>query len=324
MDPMTPEQSARVLAEYGMTRESIARDVAAIRAWLEKQPHLPKDDVDDTQIERLLIRCKNSVVVAQRRLDDMYTVRSDMPDFYRGRDPLGAEMQNLMKVVGVCVMPRLTPDLNRVSLIRLLDTDVDKFNVEAFLKLAFMGQDVILREPATLGDVLLFDARGYTVAHAVGANPVLIRKAVSHVKDPMILYNGCMVSVSSSSYRLLQRTYPARVTGIHVLFPPSFADRILNIIKSFLPEKLANRIHTHNTLESLLEHIPQDVLPKDYGGQERTSDELCETWKQKLISYREYFLSTEKLHSNENLRLEKRKDRSTSNIEGSFRKLDID
>ncbi|XP_052119460.1 alpha-tocopherol transfer protein-like [Frankliniella occidentalis] len=302
MEPMTQDQSARVLAEYGMTKEGMARDVATIRAWLEKQPHLPKDDVDDMMIERLLIRCKNSVVVAQRRLDDIYTVRSDMPEFYRARDPLGPEMQSLMRVVGLCVMPRLTPDLTRVSLIRLLDQDVDKFSVEGFIKLTFMGQDVILREPACLGDVVLFDARGYTLAHAVGANPVLIRKAVSHVK----------------------RTYPARVTGIHVLFPPSFADRILNIIKSFLPEKLANRIHTHNSLESLLDHIPQDILPKDYGGQEASSDELCETWNQKLISYREYFLNTEKLQSNETLRLEKRKQNTFSNIEGSFRKLDID
>ncbi|KAE8751184.1 hypothetical protein FOCC_FOCC002012 [Frankliniella occidentalis] len=317
MEPMTQDQSARVLAEYGMTKEGMARDVATIRAWLEKQPHLPKDDVDDMMIERLLIRCKNSVVVAQRRLDDIYTLdreesASAVKRTFRNAvtsSPRGTcTTLRLALWRGLCVMPRLTPDLTRVSLIRLLDQDVDKFSVEGFIKLTFMGQDVILREPACLGDVVLFDARGYTLAHAVGANPVLIRKAVSHVK----------------------RTYPARVTGIHVLFPPSFADRILNIIKSFLPEKLANRglirsqIHTHNSLESLLDHIPQDILPKDYGGQEASSDELCETWNQKLISYREYFLNTEKLQSNETLRLEKRKQNTFSNIEGSFRKLDID
>lgn len=302
MQHVTEEQMATIMAEYGMTKASMARDVALIRDWLSKQPHLPADDVDDTLIERLLVRCKNSVVVAQRRLDDIYAVRSDLPEFYTGRDPLGPEMVRFLGAVGLCVMPRLTADLNRVSLIRLRDPDLDKFSVDSLIKASFMGQDIITREPPTLGDMVVFDASGYTLAHAAGASPTLIRKAIAHVK----------------------RTYPARVTGIHVLFPPVFADRIVNIVKSFLPDKIASRIHTHNTLESLWEHVPRDVLPKDYGGQERHSDELCDLWVKKLLSYREYFLHTERTRSNEALRQEKRKNNSNGSLEGSFRKLDLD
>ncbi|XP_034238805.1 alpha-tocopherol transfer protein-like [Thrips palmi] len=303
MQHPTEEEASRILAAYGITKAGLARDVANIRAWLEKQPHLPADDIDDVVIERLLVRCKNSVVMAQCRLDDMYTVRSDLPEFYTDRDPLAPRLQQLFRVVGLCVMPRLTSDLHRVSLIRLRDTAVENFSVELLIKLTFMGQDVVIREPPTMGDCLIFDARGYELAHASGASPLFIRKAVSHVR----------------------RTYPARVAGIHVLFPPVFAGRIINIVKSFLPDKIASRIYTHDSFDSLLEHVPQDVLPSDYGGQERSSDELCELWQEKLVSYREYFLSTEKVRSNEVLRQEKRKDNSiSSSLDGSFRKLDID
>lgn len=111
------------------------------------------------------------------------------------------------------------------------------------------------------------------------------------------------------------------------------------------------QIYTHDSFDSLLEHVPQDVLPSDYGGQERSSDELCgrspgtsedylnslmfvlklflscftDLWQEKLVSYREYFLSTEKIRSTEALRQDKRKDHSfSSSLDGAFRKLDID
>lgn len=79
------------------------------------------------------------------------------------------------------LLPRLTPDLQRVSLMRLLDSDPAKFSVETFLKVANMGQDIVIRESPTAGDILIFDARGYTLAHAATATPTLIRKAISHV-----------------------------------------------------------------------------------------------------------------------------------------------
>lgn len=54
---------------------------------------------DDVLIERLLVRCKNSVVAAQRRIDGMYSVRSDIPDFYDDRDPSRPEIQQALKTV---------------------------------------------------------------------------------------------------------------------------------------------------------------------------------------------------------------------------------
>lgn len=299
----TREQAERILTEYGMTVSSIARDVATIRDWLAKQPHLPSDDVDDIMIERLLVRCKNSVLATQRRIDGTYSVRSDMPEFYTDRDPLHPDIQQILQVVGVGCVPRLTTDLQRVSVIRLLDPDVSKFSAEMLVKVCNMGQDIVIREQPTLGDILIFDARGYTLAHAASASPVLIRKAISHVT----------------------RTYPARITGVHVMYPPAFADRIISIIKALLPVKVANRIHVHNTLETLLDHIQEDVLPKDYGGLQKSTDELCALWKKKLESYRDYFIHTEKIRSNEAARPEKQKEPNPNHgIEGSFRKLDID
>ena len=54
---------------------------------------------DDTFIERLLVRCKNSVIATQRRLDAMYSVRTEMPEFYSNRDPLDPEVQQVHSVV---------------------------------------------------------------------------------------------------------------------------------------------------------------------------------------------------------------------------------
>lgn len=81
----------------------------------------------------------------------------------------------------MCLLPRLTPDLNRVSIIFLRDPAVENFNPEVLTKVAFMGQDVVMKEPPTAGDILIWDARGYTLAHAMSVSPLFIRKALQHI-----------------------------------------------------------------------------------------------------------------------------------------------
>lgn len=37
-----PEAVRKLMVEYNMTPQSVRRDVAHIRQWMEKQPHLPR------------------------------------------------------------------------------------------------------------------------------------------------------------------------------------------------------------------------------------------------------------------------------------------
>jgi hypothetical protein len=78
-------------------------------------------------------------------------------------------------------------------------------------------------------------------------------------------------------------------------------------------------------MESVFEHIPQKLFPKEYGGEAGTINELVEIMDKKFISYRDYFLHSEKWGVDENKRPGRPKNAQTLfGIDGSFRSLSID
>lgn len=82
----------------------------------------------------------------------------------------------------------------------------------------------------------------------------------------------------------------------------------------------------HSSLESLEEHIPRSVLPKDFGGEAPVLKELHDNQVKKLEDHREWFVKEETTcRVNENLRPGKQKNATDLfGVEGSFKKLDID
>lgn len=52
----------------------------------------------------------------------------------------------------------------------------------------------------------------------------------------------------------------------------SFNPKPLNIY--LFDSLVTSQVHVHKSLESLYEHVPKEVLPKEWGGKERGLDEL--------------------------------------------------
>lgn len=78
-------------------------------------------------------------------------------------------------------------------------------------------------------------------------------------------------------------------------------------------------------MDELHMHIPQKYLPKEYGGENGSLDEVAEEWVQRFISYRKYFEENTNLGTDESKRTE-----SSLNyddlfgVDGSFRKIYVD
>jgi hypothetical protein len=72
-----------------------------------------------------------------------------------------------------------------------------------------------------------------------------------------------------------QEGYGTKIKGIHFLNAPSFVDKILVLLKQALKEKIADRIHVHNSNEDLHKHIAKEILPKDFGGDEISCGKLA-------------------------------------------------
>ncbi|XP_066581713.1 alpha-tocopherol transfer protein-like [Prorops nasuta] len=306
--PPTVEQQKFIDAELPPEPEMRRRDIQAIREWLSKQPHLP-DHMDDARLLKFLFGCKNSVERCKQILERYFSVRTALPEFFAVRDPLANDIQKCFKSIDYFVLPSLTKEGHRVTILRLKDTSIENFCLKSITRRILMVLDMRILEEPCLSNIMILDLKGFTAAHFAKCSPTqtLVRKAMLAVQDSM----------------------PLRLTRVHYLNAPAFIGSVLNIFYPLLKEKLIQkfRIHTGGG-EDLHPYIERDILPFEYGGKAGSFAELNESWKKKLEKNRDWFLREEKMsRSNENARIPEMKTallKDLDGLQGSFRKLNID
>lgn len=69
--------------------------------------------------------------------------------------------------------------------------------------------------------------------------------------------------------KFLQEATPIRIVQAHIVNPSGVAYRMFTMFRPFMKKELLDVMHFHpNGLESLYEHIPRELLPKELGGDE--------------------------------------------------------
>ena len=306
--PPTVKQQKHIDQEVPPDPEARKRDVAAIREWLSKQPHLP-NHMDDARLERFLFGCKNSLERCKLILERYFSVRTAMPEFFSVRDPLSREVQECCQAIHYFVLPSLTEEGHRVTILGLRDTAIEKFSIQAISRRILMVMDTRLMEEHCLSNTMIIDLQGFSGVHFTKCSPTqsILRKSMLAVQDSM----------------------PLRLHRVHFLHAPAVIESILNIFYPLLKAKLVQkfRIHTGGG-EELHPYMSKDILPNEWGGRAGTFDELNDAWRKKIEKNRDWFLREEKLsRSNECARLPECKSRVLMELEGlqgSFRKLNID
>ncbi|XP_015599256.1 retinol-binding protein pinta [Cephus cinctus] len=274
-----------------------------LQDWLRLQPHLPQD-VPEARLQYFLIGAKLSLEQAKQKLDMYYTVRRLVPELFAERDPLSPAITTLQDVLQWVCLPKLTTEKYRVSILRAIDDDAAKFIPWNFFKYTFMIGDIRVSECRSLGDIYIYDLSAMRLGHLTKLTPTILKK--------------CEVAAT--------KAYGARIKGIHFINAPSFADRIVTLIKSTIKPKLSSRVHVHSSgLDSLYEFVPRSVLPKDYGGEQPSMDKLSDMWREKLEEWRPWFIEQQNVHVDES----RRPGPAISGddlfgFSGSFRKLDVD
>lgn len=64
-------------------------DIRMLREWCEKQPHLPK--ITDSELALFLHSNYYRLEPTKTTIENYYTIRSHVPEFYNNRDPLGCK-----------------------------------------------------------------------------------------------------------------------------------------------------------------------------------------------------------------------------------------
>ncbi|XP_075227019.1 alpha-tocopherol transfer protein-like [Lycorma delicatula] len=300
----TKEQLSEWYAEVGITPDGMRRDINHLKNWMSRQPHLPHI-TDDVVYERFLFGCKNSLEGAKLKLEQYYTARATMPEYFANRDPLDEELREALKTVCYVVLPRLTSKGYRIIICKMFNHDITKFKPNLLFKGALMLSDMTRHKCQSNGVVIIFDLYGRTMAHVASVTFPMLRNVVH-----------CIMSA-----------FPEHMKGFHIVNASGYTNTLITLGKSLLKDKLRNRIHTHSKgVATLAEHISKDVLPAEYGGTyEHNMVKLRDFTYELLVRQRDWYLKEQSVKADLTKKVEgKKEERNIFGIEGSFRAIRID
>ncbi|BES94337.1 transfer protein [Nesidiocoris tenuis] len=302
----------RVYKEYGMTPQSIARDVDHIKQWMMKQPHLPKIQPEqlmiqvDDWLENYLISCKNSLEKVKEGLDMYFTGKIIIPEVYACRDPLTPGFEKSFEVMSLAFVPQLTIDDRKLIIFSHKQAPTDEFDPLFMFRRVSMMLDILLLEGVNfVGLEIVVDCKNVCFSQLGRYNLPFTKK----------VFDVCLKSI------------PHRIAKIHVVNPHSTIEACMAFFRPLISKKLSDRYVVHTDLAKFAQSVGPKVAPRDLGGENDTIESLNSLWQKKLIDYRDWFSVSSSLKSDESKRIGKCRFETSDSCfgnQGSFRKIEVD
>uniref|UniRef100_A0A182SEE1 CRAL_TRIO_N domain-containing protein n=1 Tax=Anopheles maculatus TaxID=74869 RepID=A0A182SEE1_9DIPT len=144
--PISAALHDKAKRELNEKPERIDEDLAALRQWLARTPHI-RARIDDQFLVTFLRGCKYSLERAKEKIDMFYSVRTAIPELMRNRDPDKARTREIVRL-GVGLPLPLTdgPDAPRIMLIRPGVYDPKQYTIEEVIKVSTMINDILMLE----------------------------------------------------------------------------------------------------------------------------------------------------------------------------------
>ncbi|KAF2900107.1 hypothetical protein ILUMI_06079, partial [Ignelater luminosus] len=148
-------------------------------------------------------------------------------------------------------------DSPRIIIVRCENADPSKISFVTVVKTSLMILDILFNEDdnfVVAGQTGFINLNGMTLRHAVQITPTISKKIL----------------------RYLQDCYPSRPKEMFFINTPTFFESLYNIARPILKAKVLDRFYIYNgkNIENIHQHISLSVLPKEYGGEGSSLDEL--------------------------------------------------
>jgi hypothetical protein len=284
---------------FEKTELTVNEDAVIIKEWLETQPHLP-EILDDVRIKYFLLRNKFSIEKTKQKIDMYYTVRSLIPDFFDNMNPKSSIMQDVSKKICFCIHPKIIDGLHRVFFIKT--NGPSQFPVKDFILHALNVAEVRMCEDGLSSEVVFFDMANISLSDVKRITPTLTAKI----------------------FFIYQNVYSMRLKSLYIINSPSYVTIVTSILKTTMKPKLFERVQFFEDANILKQFFSVDELPKDYGGEGPSLQQLNDLVKEKLTFHQDRFDQLDKLRVNESLRPEKLNNDEVLGFYGSFKKLNVD
>ncbi|GJQ79794.1 hypothetical protein Trydic_g23261 [Trypoxylus dichotomus] len=286
-------------------RRTKGRHKASVERRRNFQRHLPQN-YDKRLLYAYTRGCKHDMEKAKKKIELFFAVKSSQHDLYADRKISIPGDLNAMNFAMIVTLPEYTPEGYRVTTLKIINSDLDVFDQTKLIRFGLLVGDFRAHfDNLVGGEILIFDQGEATAA--------LVSKSITNTLKRAI--------------QIMQDVYPSLIKQVHILTDRAFVEKMFNVVKYFAKEKLRNRVHVHRSYEALSKYIPQKCLPRDYGGEQKSLDELNEEWKRLYVQQKDFFEELDKVkmcgHIPKRL-VEAFNDEDSFGVQGSFRQLNID
>ncbi|XP_014283729.1 retinol-binding protein pinta [Halyomorpha halys] len=284
------------------SNEAVEEDVQRLKDWLDKQPHLPHDV--EHEILTAFVNGTKSLEIAKRKLDAYFSNRNRYVKLYDeiSRD-VNAQFRERSRSTNQFFLTNTTPEGYAVFFITLNDCFEKAFDHPHEATRMLMLLEAKMRKwPENKGAYLVIDCTGAPASLITMFSPTTLAACL-----------GCY-----------QEGFPIKMKGTLNFNAPPFIEFVVNnLFKPVMKTKLYERTKVTSEGASFLKQfMPLEMLPSNYGGNDKSVAELNDEWLNILEENREWFLRSTRQASDEKKRPPDSE--NTYGIEGTFRKLAVD
>lgn len=197
-------------------------------------------------------------------------IRKKCPNIFETRDILSPELQQIMKTMQICPMPKVTAENQKISVFRLVDPNPEKYVYLDLCRLVVTMLDVRCVTPdgneLTNGEIGIVDMTGFGFKH--------------------FLKSAANLSVMRSYMKYVQEAAPIRMVQNHFINCSPMMDKFMSLTRPFMKKEVIETIKFHTSLETLYDTISRELLPDEFGGSAGSIDDIHLEWTKHVESRR--------------------------------------
>ncbi|KAH1009198.1 hypothetical protein HUJ04_001592 [Dendroctonus ponderosae] len=232
----------QVQKEFGKTKAEVCKCVEMLLKWTEEGVrHREAPPINYCLF--CIVACNFSLEEVKKRIDMYYYIPLIMPKVYSVH-PLSVELLQHSKVTYCVFLPKYTQNCERVIFMQLNPNYQPEEFKHEFVLIQFVHiLELILQEAECYNWHIVFDWIGARSEHIKKLNP--------------------------------REVYANRVASIcGINFPPFLDTMLRTIFLPFLSEKLKSKVKICKNTDILFEMFDKSIIPKDFGGEEQSLEEL--------------------------------------------------